>query len=69
MGSGNGGFLLAVTFLLLVALIGFYDLYALWYLPPENTVSWFLRLWSRDFPGLPLFLGFVLGHLYFPLPR
>jgi len=66
----NGtGFWLAIAMLIVMALIGIYDLYALWYMPPDQTVSYHLRTWSVAFPGLPLLIGFVLGHLFYPIPR
>jgi len=60
---------LAVSLLIVLSLIGLWDVYALWYLPPGSTVSYYLRNWSRELPALPMFVGLVLGHLFFPLPN
>jgi len=67
--ANDTGFWLAITMLIVIASVGAYDLYALWYLPPDTTVSYYLRTWSVTFPGLPLLIGFVLGHLFYPIPR
>lgn len=63
------GFWLAGFFLIVLAVIGAYDCYALWWLPAGNTVSYYLRDWSEQLLVLPLLVGILLGHLFFPLPR
>lgn len=63
------GFVIACYFLASLVVVGVYDLYAIYYLPPEETVSHYLRAWVRDVPAFGVAIGFVLGHLFFPLPH
>lgn len=60
---------MAIIFVGSLAGIGAYDSYCLFADTPGITVSAVLREWSEAFPILPLLLGVVVGHLFFPLPR
>lgn len=66
---GCPGFWLAVGFLCFLFALGVYDVYAVFFLPEERTVSHYLRLWSERVPVLPLVVGIVIGHIFFPLHR
>jgi len=68
MQANGTGFYLAITMLVVLAAVGLYDLYALWHLDTQDTVSHHMRAWSVAFPGLPMLIGFVLGHLFYPIP-
>jgi len=61
------GFWLAIILLVILAVIGGYELYALFQLPGDQTVTYFIRAWSQQIPLLPLAIGIVLGHLFFPV--
>lgn len=67
LGTHGAGFGLAISFLVLLGLIGVYEVYAIFCLPGDETVSYHLRQWSYAFLGLPLAIGFILGHLFFPM--
>jgi hypothetical protein len=60
------GCFLAGFFLVVVALVGGYEVYALFMLPGDASVTFYLTGWSRQIPALPLALGVILGHLFFP---
>lgn len=66
---GYAGFMLACSIIIVLGLAGLYDVYAVYFLRPQDTVSWYLRAWSTELPVLPMLIGLVLGHLLFPLPR
>lgn len=60
------GCLLAGFFLFATGLVGAYEVYALFMLPGDASVTFYLTGWSRQIPALPLVLGLILGHLFFP---
>lgn len=63
-------FFLALAFLAVCGMVGGYDVYAAFALPPGNTVSAILYGWGQSFPVFPVVLGILLGHLFWPVgPR
>jgi hypothetical protein len=62
----NAGFLLALYFLFTLMVVGVYELYSLFFVDGNETVSHYLVEWSRQFLILPLAIGIILGHLLFP---
>lgn len=62
------GFAIAISFLIAAACVGLYDLWVVMG-PPKGTmtVSAYIVRWSHEYPILPYAMGFVLGHLFFPM--
>jgi len=54
---------LIVEFLLLFL----YDAIALLFWGHEYTVSYVLQSWSKHYPVLPLVIGILMGHLFWPV--
>jgi len=50
-----------------VLIVGLYDVFALFFLSPEETVSYWMQAWLRAFPVLGIALGIVIGHLAWPI--
>jgi len=67
--NGYGGFAIALWLLANVALVGAYDLVAYFFLPPDQSVSFWIQCWLREWPMAGIFLGIVVGHLAWPLIR
>jgi len=61
----------AVAALLLVSFMAVlvWDTYAAYTTPQLSSVSEIIQDWSRRFPALPLIVGLVLGHLFWPTYR
>lgn len=58
-----------ITALVLVAILltaGIWDIYALFWLGPGSTVSAVIMMWSTRFPVIPLLVGILIGHLFWP---
>lgn len=55
---------LAWSLLVLLAIVGIYDVYAVFVTGPQTTVSAVIQEWAHNFPPLGLLLGFILGHLF-----
>ena len=49
--------------------VGVYDVFAFFFLQPNESVSFWLQRWMQDFPVLALLLGVVIGHLCWPISR
>ena len=60
---------LSVSLLVMHTLVAAYDIYAAYFLPTGSTVSAVLQEWAIKFPAMPLVIGFVLGHLFWPVRR
>jgi hypothetical protein len=58
---------LAVVFLLTVLLIGIWDVFSIRLFGPHSTVSDVLQTWSKMYPILPLTVGLILGHIFWPV--
>ena len=61
------GQLLTLLFLVMIAAVAVFDMFALFSESKMETVSENLVTWSKGYPALPLACGFVLGHLFFPM--
>jgi hypothetical protein len=58
--------ILAVAIHMLVFVIGAWDICALYSGRADATVSSVIGRWSHEMPVLPLFVGLLLGHLFWP---
>lgn len=56
---------LGVALLLLLGVVGVWDLSVKYSGHPESTVSSIIRVWSRDWPLIPFGVGLLIGHLFF----
>jgi nitrate reductase NapE component len=65
----NTGLCVALWLLANLALIGAYDVYAFYFLPADQSVSYWLQSWSKSWPMLAVGIGIVIGHLCWPLQR
>ena len=63
----NPGLLVSFWLLGNLFLVGVYDLYSFFFLPPGNSVSFFFQKWMQEFPVLAVCLGILIGHLAWPL--
>lgn len=65
--GSNYAFLVAVMFLAMVGLVGLFDLWLVLGAPTgSRTVSSWVIEWSHQYPILPLLVGVLIGHLFFP---
>lgn len=48
-------------------IVGVYDVYAGFFLEPNQSVSYWMQSWLKEFPVIGVALGVVLGHLAWPL--
>ena len=64
---GNVPLVLALALLGLTVTIGVWDVYAIFSDPARETVSSIVYAWGREFPPLVIFIGFLLGHLFWPV--
>lgn len=49
--------------------VGVFDVVAYFFLPPNETVSYWCQQWMREFPILGVLVGVVIGHLAWPTMR
>jgi len=63
------GLYISVWLLANVCIVGLFDIFALFFLTPEETVSFWIQRWFQQFPILAVALGVVIGHLAWPLGR
>ena len=59
-------YLLAIALLLIVLAVGIWDVYVTAKGQQGETVSVVIHQWSLTYPVLPLLLGLVLGHVFWP---
>lgn len=57
---------LGIAMLLVFLMIGLWDICVTYFMKSTDTVSNVLSLWGRQFPILPLFVGLLLGHIFWP---
>ena len=50
--------------LIIIGLIGVYDGYALLSEGTTATVSYKIRVWSKEYPAFTFLMGFTMGHLF-----
>ena len=56
-----------VTIVFIVGILG-YDVWAFYHGGTEGTVSYMVIMeWSYKYPAFTFFVGFVMGHLFWPL--
>jgi len=63
------GLYVSIWFLANVLFVGLFDIYAIFFLRREDTVSYWFQAWLRDFPILGVALGVIIGHLAWPIHR
>ena len=63
----NNGLCVAVWLLVNLVAVGAYDVYAFFALPEDQSVSFWLQRWMRDWPVMAIALGILIGHLTWPL--
>jgi len=61
------GLCIAVWLLGNLVAVGAYDLFAYFTLPDDQSVSYWLQKWMRAWPALAVLVGYILGHLTWPL--
>lgn len=59
-------YFLAIALLVIMMLSGIWDVYAIAVNHPLDTVSRVLQDWSLKYPVLPMALGIILGHIFWP---
>lgn len=57
---------LSLLFLFMLIVVWLFDWYAIVKDRPRETVSAMLLEWSQAWPILPLLVGIVIGHLFWP---
>lgn len=64
----NGGFWIAIWLVVNLGAVGIYDVVVYWCLQAsEESVSYWLQTWMRDWPMLGVAVGIIIGHLAWPL--
>lgn len=58
--------ILALMFILVNLAVAIWDLYVQAIGKPTDTVSYVFQQWGRDWPVLPLLIGVVIGHVFWP---
>jgi hypothetical protein len=58
---------LAIAVIVLLALVGIWDIWAAFGPSEGRTVSQILYGWGQQFPPLVLGVGLLLGHLFWPV--
>lgn len=59
-------FVLAAALLVIVLCAGIWDIYVTAKGQPLETVSVVLHQWSLMYPVLPLLVGVIIGHIFWP---
>ncbi len=57
----------AIVLLFTIFFVGTYDAVALMFWGQQYTVSYVVKSWASHFPILPVVVGIVLGHLFWPI--
>lgn len=65
----NAGAMIAVWLLANVAAVGLYDVVIYFMLPEQQTVSYWLQRWFREWPMFAVTFGIIVGHLCWPIAR
>ena len=58
---------LAILLAINLVASGVWDVYAHFFLPPGNTVSYAIWVTVREFPAAGIAIGALIGHLFWPL--
>lgn len=59
--------ILAAAIIAVLACVGAWDVYSIFALPGNLTVSAIVYAWGQQFPPLVLIIGLILGHLFWPV--
>jgi hypothetical protein len=54
----------AMVLLLIFVLIGVWDIAVSYFHAEDYTVSNIMRVWSKQYPAIPLAIGYLLGHIF-----
>jgi hypothetical protein len=57
----------ALVLIFVTIFVGLYDSIALMFWSAPYSISYVLKDWSRHFPILPLLMGIILGHVFWPV--
>lgn len=57
----------AIVLLVVLQIVAIYDSVALMFFGREHTVSFVLASWSSHFPIIPIVVGMLIGHLFWPV--
>jgi hypothetical protein len=60
-------YVLAILLLIIVGVVGLWDIYCSWIGSQESTVSYLLNQFASGNPIFAFFVGIVCGHLFWPL--
>jgi hypothetical protein len=61
--------IIALVLLTGLMFVGIWDIFVVLRFSSAETVSTILVRWSREWPFLPLLVGLIVGHLFFPTGR
>lgn len=64
--NGTAGFWIALWLVTNLLFVGIYDIAVRYDFVHGESVSYFLREWSKELPLLPVLIGILIGHLFFP---
>lgn len=67
LGNGTAAAGMAIILFLMLGGIGAYDVLVSYRLLDGVTVSSVIHRWSTAFPVMPLLVGLLLGHLFWPI--
>lgn len=65
--AANVQLVLAMAILANLIFVFVWDIYCWFQMPPGYSVSYIFYKWAKEFPLLPIAVGILLGHLFFPL--
>jgi hypothetical protein len=57
----------AILLMVVLYVVGVYDAVALMFYGHTYTVSYVIKSWSREFPIVPILVGLLIGHLFWPV--
>ena len=61
--------IMAMSLLVIIFLAGAWDVYVTFSGYPDATVSDIVQSWGMSYPILPLAVGVLLGHLFWPVRK
>jgi len=62
-------FIFALVLVVLFLLIAVWDTFCTFIGSPNQTVSALFNSWAHEFPPFTLLIGFLLGHLFWPVQQ
>jgi hypothetical protein len=64
MDSNHASVVVTIVLLVVLAIVGLYDVYAIIKWGDAYSVTFVIRKWNAEFPVMGLLVGIVLGHLF-----